>query len=525
MGGTYWYYYRLDGELEQHDPVEPSTTACPLLPGQQVNILEVPTLGQHDTGMDQWSRRLLDSTVFTLDPKAKYNSPRILLKQCFTQDFDMSLPIAHAQRPLVDFQTTCMQSTASTKTLQLSEQDLPNISQRPCTVASKVSFLMAIFQKLRGTRSAPCTSKNSDEKPLKPDKRKLSEAQQNEAPAHSETFADLLSSRLRAPVNTPDWPSVTAYTAPVAPWTADSSVEPPKTSQSSLRTASSSSHQPSAPEPILSTISRDEFNDRTANVLSEDRQMDQGSGSGFVPSTHGTVSNQSWYRPELAATGSHAASTNPAWISQEGTTRVEQNCLNAVQHAASSFILPIQSNVPVQTTSPNVYVPTTHREGLQRPVRPPSLLFSTREALSTYYASSSSIGGQLSPHYLSQPESPSVRDFEEAWESESTDQISGSNSTYGHPPLIDKPANSDLSGLLNIPHSPGSGFQGYSLPEPEHESALTLRKPASVIFSPKQELSSKNHLVQSWNDGMTHGPTTTLDELVDDLGYLGKMIV
>ncbi|KAI9811542.1 MAG: hypothetical protein M1826_003145 [Phylliscum demangeonii] len=42
MGGTYWYYYILDGDLEAHNAVEPSTTVCPLIPGQPVNVLEVP---------------------------------------------------------------------------------------------------------------------------------------------------------------------------------------------------------------------------------------------------------------------------------------------------------------------------------------------------------------------------------------------------------------------------------------------------------------------------------------------------
>ncbi|KAI9721596.1 MAG: hypothetical protein M1828_005086 [Chrysothrix sp. TS-e1954] len=42
MGGLYWYYYIRDGHTEFHNPAEASTNNCPLLPGQTVNVLEIP---------------------------------------------------------------------------------------------------------------------------------------------------------------------------------------------------------------------------------------------------------------------------------------------------------------------------------------------------------------------------------------------------------------------------------------------------------------------------------------------------
>lgn len=42
QGGTYWYYYRLDDEVEAYDHAKEHTTMCPLLPGQPVNVLDVP---------------------------------------------------------------------------------------------------------------------------------------------------------------------------------------------------------------------------------------------------------------------------------------------------------------------------------------------------------------------------------------------------------------------------------------------------------------------------------------------------
>ena len=42
QGGTYWYYYKLDDAEEAFDSAAMTTCACPLLPGQMVNVLEIP---------------------------------------------------------------------------------------------------------------------------------------------------------------------------------------------------------------------------------------------------------------------------------------------------------------------------------------------------------------------------------------------------------------------------------------------------------------------------------------------------
>lgn len=43
QGGKYWFYYRLNDELEAYDDSRECTADCPLLPGQTVNVMEVPT--------------------------------------------------------------------------------------------------------------------------------------------------------------------------------------------------------------------------------------------------------------------------------------------------------------------------------------------------------------------------------------------------------------------------------------------------------------------------------------------------
>ncbi|MCJ1308486.1 hypothetical protein MMC25_002139 [Agyrium rufum] len=77
-GGTYWYYYQLDGETEYYDPFQPSTTACPFLPGQPVNVLEVPIQFQSRSTSDgrPWTGSESLQDVFTLNPKDKFLTPK-----------------------------------------------------------------------------------------------------------------------------------------------------------------------------------------------------------------------------------------------------------------------------------------------------------------------------------------------------------------------------------------------------------------------------------------------------------------
>ncbi|KAI0590240.1 hypothetical protein Alg130_02461 [Pyrenophora tritici-repentis] len=68
MGGTYWYYYKVDEDEERHNPAEESTTFCPLLPGQRLNVLDVPREGHHRTTSDTTS-------AFTRNPRDRYLTP------------------------------------------------------------------------------------------------------------------------------------------------------------------------------------------------------------------------------------------------------------------------------------------------------------------------------------------------------------------------------------------------------------------------------------------------------------------
>jgi len=157
--------------------------------------------------------------------------------------------------------------------------------------------------------------------------------------------------------------------------------------------------------------------------------------------------------------------------------------------------------------------------------------YSASENFSPYVTSNTTHSGAMSPMHLSQPETPVMSDYEE--------DIS---------PLrrdLDQPFEIGLSAYHEYEHfhvrqpsraappPPSStceheagvpavgGFQGYSLPEIDQGSALTLRKAPSTNF--KSNDGGSQDLVQAWNDGSKHR-MSALGELVNEMGYLGQLI-
>jgi hypothetical protein len=60
--------YKVDGDDECHNPSEASTTFCPLLPGQRLNVLELPSEGHSRSKSDP-------SDGFTRNPRDRYLNP------------------------------------------------------------------------------------------------------------------------------------------------------------------------------------------------------------------------------------------------------------------------------------------------------------------------------------------------------------------------------------------------------------------------------------------------------------------
>ncbi|OJD21217.1 hypothetical protein ACJ73_07444 [Blastomyces percursus] len=78
MGGTYWYYYQLDDEIDFFNEAEPVTTSCALLPGQPLNVLNVPIhLPSSQTHLRRGTRPASRiSNHETMNPADKYMNPR-----------------------------------------------------------------------------------------------------------------------------------------------------------------------------------------------------------------------------------------------------------------------------------------------------------------------------------------------------------------------------------------------------------------------------------------------------------------
>lgn len=71
--------YKLDDDLEFHNSAEPSTTTCPMLPGQLVNVLNVPFALSSATTPPRNRNDSVSSTnsdIQTMDPSDKFLNPR-----------------------------------------------------------------------------------------------------------------------------------------------------------------------------------------------------------------------------------------------------------------------------------------------------------------------------------------------------------------------------------------------------------------------------------------------------------------
>lgn len=79
QGGTYWYYFRLDDEIEAYDDLRDCTSECPLMPGQTVNVIQVPqevtrspTRGR-SASVDLAGTLTYRNNLHTMNPAEKYS--------------------------------------------------------------------------------------------------------------------------------------------------------------------------------------------------------------------------------------------------------------------------------------------------------------------------------------------------------------------------------------------------------------------------------------------------------------------
>ncbi|KAF2026225.1 hypothetical protein EK21DRAFT_74653, partial [Setomelanomma holmii] len=95
MGGTYWYYYKVDDDEECHDPSKPSTTVCPLLPGQRLNLLEIPSerhSRSNSEPLDGFTRNPSDRFLNPVPPASLRPLPSPRLHSASSSTSPMPLP-------------------------------------------------------------------------------------------------------------------------------------------------------------------------------------------------------------------------------------------------------------------------------------------------------------------------------------------------------------------------------------------------------------------------------------------------
>ncbi|KAG9786588.1 hypothetical protein KCU88_g2176, partial [Aureobasidium melanogenum] len=151
MGGTYWYYYKLNDDIEYHNPAEPSTTACPLLPGQLVNVLNVP-LALSSSRPRNDSVSSTSSEFRTMDPTDKFMNPRPVPAK-------PSLPRLNTSPTLP--QNSWSSSSSPMSTVSSSRGGSASSRGPPNSSSSKTLRVMRVTKKASFHRPSRSTSRES----------------------------------------------------------------------------------------------------------------------------------------------------------------------------------------------------------------------------------------------------------------------------------------------------------------------------------------------------------------------------
>lgn len=530
MGGTYWYYYVLDGDLEYHDPAEPSTTLCPLLPGQMVNVLDVPVQGKVLFGGSRnVSSSSLDSAVFTLDPKDKY-LPAGVRRVTTTS-------AVHSRKALLPATIRPMIRTPRNGSTE--EEVAPQTSKmsQALLILERQRSILSVFHRMRQTRSACSNTKSSlvwpgkiisrDGHPLKQD-----------VPEPATELPKL-------PCRAPSLPSTRmrdGHEMPIElPWTMASTDRAPTNltvNFPGLKNNISPSEQLPSGDYSQSALSHEiKQGSKDGQPMWSVRDSEASFLSSCYTPLEQLKDTVSYFVPTLADKKDDMALSD------------HHGGLNLALDVEEMFTGPTKMPLDEQTTIQNAF-PSTEPLGSLEPGSH-SAKYDYAESLASYatsanfspcLASNTTHSGHMSPYHLSQPETPVMSEVGDDFlpplrESESLTQM-GRSTSSDLDLLLVRPSSRAALPELSRPrggdtqnsHAKLDGFQGYSLPDHDHASILTIRRPPSITFkktdgaSPFTPKGNKQDLVRSWNDGSEHR-MTALGELVDDLGYLGRVII
>ncbi len=495
-----------------------------------VNVLDVPVQGEMLFGGNRnVSSSSLDSAVFTLDPRDKYLPSGVRRATTTSAVHARKARLPATTRPMG--RVRCNGSIGAEIVPQTSKtsQDLLPLERQ--------HSLLSVFHRMRQTRSA-----GSNAKPNLVWSRKIfSRAGQRKVQEAPDPVPEI--TNLHDHVLAPSPMSIgDAFKLPIQlPSTADDSDRAPTAFIVSLKGSRNSVC-------LLEQLSSSDQG-HSAPPKKGEQELEDGDATSSVRILESSfLSSHKHPLEQLRDTLSYFAPT----IADERNDMELSDHLgrldlvpDAVETLADATNMPVDKKATTSKAFPSTESPGSFEADSH------ALKYGYAESLASYAASANFSpclapntipSGPTSPYHLSQPETPFMSEFGDELlptlrDSESLSEMGKSNSSDPNS-LSTRPSSRAGPPNLSLPHGGDAqtshvalgGFQGYSLPNDDHASVLTIRKLPSLTLkktdgaSPFAQQNAKQDLVHSWNDGSEHH-MTALGELVDDLGYLGGVII
>ncbi len=539
--------YRLNDDLEYHDPTQPFTTMCPFLPGQTINILDVPQEidGNKGRGYSDpaFSTQLATSTM---DPDDKYLTPRPApvpkLPRLATSSSSLQQhkdSFSPQKTGLLKLYSKSANSSPST--------ERPNPLERLLT-----SSRQPANSDYRCTKSSPTASYNALRSALTTLKHPRSAGPDFETERGRRAFF-----REERPMEIGE-PVLVSRTDPgrhCIPIT------------SSHSAPGSRSLSPSAgpgnldPRPLMShpvdmsrrsltpvlkrqsvTRSRTPSPLRHAVVLEGCQVLDSAFESSKAPSTYKLpIENSSTHQQKRIKQDAAQSSrvVNAEAEIQAPPCQITVEALDKCLPDLPSYLRPEPLKLHPHISECgdgtksrfSIYSTSTVESS-------PSLSFTSDDPKSPSFNSAftkSDTSGS-SNHFFPSPATPHFTDFSDGFGKDERAEYGTKDPLSEEANILEEYAAIPLEGLRI--DSAGSrrdaacfgfqNFQGYSLPREEQDSQLTLCKASSPThtasaFSNPSEQQANGAILPPWH-GSSHQSLVTMEELYNDLGYLGAMI-
>ena len=474
----------------------------------------------------------LESVVFTLDPQDKYLPSGVRRASTTSAVHARKAGLPATTRPLVQAQRDGS-IEAESVVLQTSKKKRTH----DALVPQRQHSLLSVFHQMRQTRSAGSNAKSNLAWPRKIFSRVGKSTKQGTPDPDPGSAKQLGRAVSTSPTKIwdgselPNCLPCTAETEYRAPTALMINLASPDNSAHPSQQLSCSDHSQ-----LIPSVKGDQgFNEGDATISARD------SGVSFWSSYHAPTE-------QLQDTLSYCASA----------AAEKRNVMALSDHLGRLDFAPHVSKVAKDPTK----MPFDDQNSIQRAINSTALRESFEldsnspkngypDSLASYAASANfspclgsntTQSGVISPCHLSQPETPVMSDYGDELppflhDSETLAQMGSCTSSEFDLPLtgpfsrarplnLPRPQQDDMQ----TSHATWGGFQGYSLPDHDHASVNTIRKIPSFTLkssdgaSPFTPQSSKQELARPWDDVSEHH-MTALGELVEDLGYLGKVII